>query len=141
MLASLPALAMCDRRDISGQVESANLGRSTAIIYDRYPGGMGFAQLGYDRFEEWLSLCRQIVSECPCTTGCPSCVGLANLRPPIHGDPDLDSGYPVPSKAAAVRLLNCLERELTQPSLPSLPAMLPSPLMLPAGDATEAGAH
>lgn len=105
MLASLPALAMCDRHDISGMVESSNLGRPTVFVYDRYPGGVGYSQVGYDGIEQWLELCRQIVSECPCTGGCPSCVGLANLRPPLHQDPDLGGGYPVPSKDATILLL------------------------------------
>jgi len=106
MLASLPSLAMCDRRDISGLVESSNLGEPTIIVYDRYIGGLGFAQTGYDLIDTWLDMCREIVTECPCTDGCPSCVGLANLRPPIHGDPDLNSGCPVPNKDATILLLN-----------------------------------
>ncbi len=105
MLASLPALAMCDRRDISGQVESSNFGVPTIIVYDRYSGGLGFAQQGFERMDDWLDICRQIVGECPCRGGCPSCVGLANLRPPIHHDPDLGAGYPVPNKDATVLLL------------------------------------
>jgi DEAD/DEAH box helicase domain-containing protein len=112
MLASLPALAMCDRRDISGLVDSANLGEPMMLVYDRYPGGVGFAQQGYERAEEWLEMCRAIVRECPCRGGCPGCVGLPNIRPPLHHDPDLSGGYPVPDKAAAVRLLEmCLEEK------------------------------
>ena len=105
MLAALPSLAMCDRRDISGMVDSANLGEPIILVYDRYSGGVGFAQRGYDLIDEWLNMCEQIVRECPCQEGCPSCVGLANLRPPIHHDPDLSGGYPVPDKAAAGLLL------------------------------------
>jgi DEAD/DEAH box helicase domain-containing protein len=108
MLAALPSLAMCDRRDISGMVESSNLGEPTIVIYDRYIGGLGFSQTGYDLMDTWLALCRQIVAECPCLDGCPSCVGLANLRPPLHGDPDLGGGYPVPNKQATVMLLEML---------------------------------
>jgi len=110
MLAALPALAMCDRRDISGMVESSNLDAPTIIIYDRYTGGLGFARTGYDLIDTWLGMCRQIVNECPCTGGCPSCVGLANLRPPIHGDPDLGGGFPVPDKDATILLLEDLQR-------------------------------
>jgi DEAD/DEAH box helicase domain-containing protein len=105
LLASLPTLAMCDRRDISGLVDSSNLGRPAAVVYDRYSGGLGFAQRGCELFAEWLSLSRRIVAECPCEGGCPSCVGLPNLRPPLHQDPDLHSGYPVPNKEATVLLL------------------------------------
>jgi len=105
MLAALPALAMCDRRDISGMIDSANLGEPIIMVYDRYPGGVGFAQQGYERLAEWLDLCASIVRECPCRGGCPSCVGLANLRPPLHQDPDLGGGYPVPNKDAADLML------------------------------------
>ncbi|NLW87091.1 MAG: DEAD/DEAH box helicase [Planctomycetes bacterium] len=108
MLASLPALAMSDRRDISGMVDSSNLGVAIIFIYDRYSGGLGFSQMGFERFEEWLEMCRAIVRECPCNGGCPACVGLANLRPPLHQDPDLGGGYPVPSKEAATLLLKLI---------------------------------
>jgi len=105
MMATLPVLAMSDRRDISGLLDSSNLGKAAVFLYDRYPGGLGFAQKGYELLDELLAMCRRIVTECPCTEGCPSCVGLANLRPPIHADPDLGHGYPIPNKAATKLLL------------------------------------
>jgi DEAD/DEAH box helicase domain-containing protein len=105
MLVTLPVLAMCDRRDISGLIDSSHTGVPAMFVYDRYPGGLGFAQRGYDLLDEWLGLCLQMVRDCPCADGCPSCVGLANLRPPLHQDPDLYAGYAIPSKAAAQRFL------------------------------------
>ncbi|MDP6445721.1 MAG: hypothetical protein QF805_18140 [Pirellulaceae bacterium] len=45
---------------------------------------------------------------CPCEDGCPSCVGLPNLRPAIHSDPDLSRGYPIPDKRATMRLIELL---------------------------------
>ena len=107
-LVCLPMLAMCDRRDLSGVVESANTGRPTAFLYDRFLGGLGFSEKGYEMVEDLLAMCRRMVKECPCESGCPSCVGLANLRPPIHQDPDLTHGYAIPSKEAAVALLDRL---------------------------------
>jgi len=104
-LVCLPMLAMCDRRDLSGIVESASTGRPTAFVYDRFLGGLGFAEKGYEMVGELLAMCRRLVAECPCESGCPSCVGLANLRPPIHQDPDLTHGYAIPSKEAAMALL------------------------------------
>jgi len=104
-LVCLPMLAMCDRRDLSGIVESSNTGRPTAFLYDRFLGGLGFAETGYELLDELLAMCRRLVTECECESGCPSCVGLANLRPPIHQDPDLTRGYAIPSKDAAVALL------------------------------------
>ena len=111
MLASLPSLAMCDRRDISGMVDSSNLGRPVIVIYDRYFGGLGFSQQGYELLGRWTQMCARIVRECACEGGCPSCVGLANLRPAIHSDPDLFGGMPVPNKAATLLLLGLLERD------------------------------
>ncbi len=105
MLAALPFLAMADRRDISGIVDTTQLDSPAMFVYDRYQGGVGYARAGYDRLDELLNMCLTIVRECECTEGCPSCVGLANLRPPIHGDPDLSGGYAIPDKRAAHWLL------------------------------------
>jgi len=41
LLVLLPMLAMCDRRDVSGLVDSSNLGVRAMFVYDRYPGGLG----------------------------------------------------------------------------------------------------
>ena len=109
---ALPMVAMCDSRDISGVVDSKNLGSSSMILYDRYPGGLGYSEKGYTEIETLLAICRQMVVECACDDGCPSCVGLPNLRPAIHSDPDLMRGYPIPNKAATIRLLELL---CTQP--------------------------
>ena len=105
---ALPMVAMCDSRDISGVVDSKNLGHSTMILYDRYPGGLGYSEKGFTYVEFLLQVCQQMVEECECEDGCPSCVGLPNLRPAIHSDPDLTRGYPIPNKAATKKLLNLL---------------------------------
>ncbi len=108
MLVCLPMLAMCDRRDLSGIVESSNTGSPTAFIYDRFLGGLGFAQKGYELIHDLLRMCTELLDGCECEEGCPSCVGLANLRPPVHQDPDLSRGYMIPSKLAVVALINRL---------------------------------
>jgi DEAD/DEAH box helicase domain-containing protein len=105
---ALPMVAMCDSRDISGVVDSKNLGQSTMILYDRYPGGLGYCEKGYQHISQLLEICYEMVSQCPCDEGCPSCVGLPNLRPAIHSDPDLLRGYPLPDKAATQQLLELL---------------------------------
>jgi ATP-dependent helicase YprA (DUF1998 family) len=60
--------------------------------------------------DDWLSMAALIVGDCPCDGGCPSCVGLANLRPPLHQDPDLQGGAPVPNKDATIIMLNMIAR-------------------------------
>ncbi|MFO7906920.1 MAG: DEAD/DEAH box helicase, partial [Pirellulaceae bacterium] len=108
---ALPMVAMCDSRDISGVVDSKNLGRSTLILYDRYPGGLGYSERGYAELETLLRICQEMVAECECDEGCPSCVGLPNLRPAMHSDPDLMRGYPIPDKAATIHLLSLLRAQ------------------------------
>jgi DEAD/DEAH box helicase domain-containing protein len=121
-IVALPMIAMCDSRDISGVVDSKNLGKSALILYDRYPGGLGYCEKGYQHLDQLLAICQQMAEECECEDGCPSCVGLPNLRPAIHSDPDLTRGYPIPDKAATLYLLKLL-------AIPQLPRIdLPTPL-------------
>jgi DEAD/DEAH box helicase domain-containing protein len=105
LLVALPTLAMCDRSDIGGMVNSSQLGIMTIIVYDRYPGGVGYARHGYEYCESLLKLAHDLVSGCQCESGCPGCVGPPNLRIPIHHDPDLGHGYRIPDKAATLALL------------------------------------
>jgi len=105
---ALPLVAMCDSRDLGGVVNSHNTGRPTMILYDRYPGGLGYSEKGFARIEQLLEICREMIESCPCESGCPSCVGLPNLRPAIHSDPDLTRGHPMPDKEATRMLLELL---------------------------------
>jgi DEAD/DEAH box helicase domain-containing protein len=104
-LTLLSMLSMCDPADLGGVLDSSNLGRPTLFVFDRYPGGLGFAEQGYARIEELARASLQHLEECPCETGCPSCVGLAILRPAQQQDPDLAHPRAVPDKEAARGLL------------------------------------
>jgi DEAD/DEAH box helicase domain-containing protein len=88
-IAVLPLLAMCDRWDIGGL--STNMhpqtGRPTIFIYDGHPGGIGITRRGYLAFDVLVSDAHRLVSECPCKSGCPSCVQspkCGNLNEPLH---------------------------------------------------------
>ncbi|MCC6491936.1 MAG: DEAD/DEAH box helicase [Pirellulales bacterium] len=105
---ALPLVSMCDSRDIGGVVNSHNTGRPTMIVYDRYPGGLGYSEKGFARINDLLAICRELAATCPCEEGCPSCVGLPNLRPAIHSDPDLTRGHAMPDKQATLLLLELL---------------------------------
>jgi DEAD/DEAH box helicase domain-containing protein len=100
----LPLFVMCDRQDIGGLVESSNTGRPTIFLYDRYKGGLGFCEKAYGLLAEIMASVAQVIEDCPCKDGCPSCVGLPVLRPPQHQDPDPGYGYPIPDKEAAAML-------------------------------------
>jgi len=108
---ALPLVSMCDSRDLGGVVDSKNLGRPTMIVYDRYPGGLGYSEKGFQYIDQLLAICHEMVAGCPCEAGCPSCVGLPNLRPAIHSDPDLTRGHPLPNKRATIQLLELLRED------------------------------
>jgi DEAD/DEAH box helicase domain-containing protein len=87
-IAILPLYAMCDRWDIGGlstpwhwQTDAA-----TIFIYDGYPGGIGLSRRAYHAFEDLVDDARLLISECPCESGCPSCVQspkCGNLNEPL----------------------------------------------------------
>lgn len=45
------------------------------FLFDAYPGGVGFSELIYERRGELLAAVCGLLNDCPCTSGCPSCVG------------------------------------------------------------------
>jgi len=47
----------------------------TVFIFDAYPGGIGFAELLYEEHQRLLSSARDLIGNCPCLHGCPTCVG------------------------------------------------------------------
>jgi DEAD/DEAH box helicase domain-containing protein len=88
-IAVLPLLAMCDRWDIGGLSTNVHFqtGRPTIFIYDGYPGGVGIARRGFERFERLIADAAKLIGECPCADGCPSCVQspkCGNLNEPLH---------------------------------------------------------
>jgi DEAD/DEAH box helicase domain-containing protein len=87
-IAVLPLIAMCDRWDIGGL--STNLhpqtGGATIFIYDGHPGGIGITRTAFARFEELCRDAYRLIAECPCASGCPSCVQspkCGNLNEPL----------------------------------------------------------
>jgi DEAD/DEAH box helicase domain-containing protein len=88
-IAVLPLLTMCDRWDIGGLSTAFHhqTGRPTIFIYDGHPGGVGITRLGFALFEELTEDALRLISECPCESGCPSCVQspkCGNLNEPLN---------------------------------------------------------
>jgi DEAD/DEAH box helicase domain-containing protein len=68
--------AMNDRRDIdssSNNFHYQTLG-PTVFIFDAYEGGLGYAEVGYERIEEILEHAYKNIRNCSCGSGCPACV-------------------------------------------------------------------
>ena len=87
-IAVLPLIAMCDRWDIGGLSTNAHpqTGGPTIFIYDGHPGGVGITRRGYDQFERLVDDAKRLIGECPCRSGCPSCVQspkCGNLNEPL----------------------------------------------------------
>jgi DEAD/DEAH box helicase domain-containing protein len=87
-IAVLPLIAMCDRWDIGGLSTNYHhqTGCSTIFIYDGHPGGVGITRIGFSQFERLAHDARRLISECPCESGCPSCVQspkCGNLNEPL----------------------------------------------------------
>jgi DEAD/DEAH box helicase domain-containing protein len=93
-------LVMCDARDLgvavgenasqeadvgtgprpapTGQrVRLASLFEPNIYLYDKYPGGIGFSEPLFRLSETLLENTYKLIANCPCPTGCPSCVGPA----------------------------------------------------------------
>ncbi len=88
-----PLLLMSDQGDIGVSID-----RETIFLYDNYPGGIGFSEPLFSMHDELLARTRELISECPCQSGCPSCVGPEGATGP-H------------TKAVAKDLLNRLGSE------------------------------
>jgi DEAD/DEAH box helicase domain-containing protein len=87
-IAVLPLIAMCDRWDIGGLSTNAHpqTGGPTIFIYDGHPGGVGITRRGYDQFDRLVGDAQRLIGECPCKSGCPSCVQspkCGNLNEPL----------------------------------------------------------
>ena len=68
---------MCDPADLGalGEVRSTFTRRPTVTIYEVYPGGVGYARRLYELHTSLLADASELVRECPCVAGCPSCIG------------------------------------------------------------------
>jgi DEAD/DEAH box helicase domain-containing protein len=87
-IAVLPLIAMCDRWDIGGLSTNAHpqTGVPTIFIYDGHPGGVGITRRGYVGFDRLVKDADRLIGECPCQSGCPSCVQspkCGNLNEPL----------------------------------------------------------
>ena len=72
-----PLYLMCAPQDVAVlfQVKSPFTDKPTIILYDNTPGGVGLAQKAYAMQDMLLERALQIVTDCPCDLGCPSCAG------------------------------------------------------------------
>jgi DEAD/DEAH box helicase domain-containing protein len=62
-----------------GEADASNIHMDafdpTVFIYDAYPGGIGFSDLLFKLHGRLLASACNLIDQCPCEAGCPSCVG------------------------------------------------------------------
>jgi DEAD/DEAH box helicase domain-containing protein len=72
-----PLFLMCDPGDLGLHTDPAlsDLERPGIVIYDDVPGGIGFSQKLFELHDDLMQRALELVLECKCKDGCPSCVG------------------------------------------------------------------
>ena len=73
-----PLFLMCDPHDLGTLTDPAwkpANGLPTVVLYDLVPAGIGFSQKIFEIHDELIQRSLELVSECDCEDGCPSCVG------------------------------------------------------------------
>ena len=91
-----PIFLMCDPRDLGMLAEPQDpiSGQPTITLYERVPGGIGYAAQLFESMPELLHAAHDLVTSCPCERGCPACVG-----------PVIEHDYALDTKALATALL------------------------------------
>lgn len=89
LLALAPMFAICDRRDMGGysQVAHPQIEGPAVFMYDGHPGGIGLSARLFEIFPELVERTLRLVEDCPCETGCPSCIHSPKCG---HGNIPLD---------------------------------------------------
>jgi len=100
-------VALCDREDLEGHTLVPLPGdaesRPAAVLFDRWPGGMGFASAAFDALPDVLERAFVAVEKCPCAEGCPACV---------HGGRCLRGSEPLSKVGARLVLASLTGRNL-----------------------------
>ena len=96
-----PVFLMCDPGDLGTSVEARDdvTGQPAVIVYDGVPGGVGLSPRLVDLWPRVAAAALERAQTCPCSDGCPSCVG-----PVGESEPG--------AKQAAIRLLQYVTRPL-----------------------------
>jgi DEAD/DEAH box helicase domain-containing protein len=75
-----PLFLMCDPSDLGAHVDAEGKiseGQPSIVLYDQVPAGIGFSEKLFELHDELISRALELVQECECEDGCPSCVGPA----------------------------------------------------------------
>jgi len=84
-----PVFLLCRPGDlgVAGRILDPHHRASGIYVYDNFSGGIGLSESLPDRLEELIRAAFDLISACPCTQGCPSCVGALDVRDVLEGNP------------------------------------------------------
>ncbi|MET3087049.1 DEAD/DEAH box helicase [Priestia megaterium] len=73
-----PLMVMCDPSDLHvvPQIKAVHNEQPTIFLYDRYPGGIGLSDKVYEQMNDVLNQTNQLIVNCSCESGCPSCISM-----------------------------------------------------------------
>lgn len=76
LLSLFPLEVLCEKDDVSGLSLTSHpqTGTGTIFIYDNIPGGIGLARTAFEEIESLLERSHDLVTQCGCDHGCPSCI-------------------------------------------------------------------
>ena len=72
----MPLLVLCDRRDLGALSvwHHPDTGAATIFVHEHAEGGIGLTERGFQRAGALAAAAHELVRDCPCQAGCPSCV-------------------------------------------------------------------
>jgi DEAD/DEAH box helicase domain-containing protein len=76
LIAIMPLHVVCDRWDLGGLSSPAygEEGSPVIFVYDGFEGGIGLSEKAFVLLPEILATTYELVRDCQCTDGCPSCI-------------------------------------------------------------------
>lgn len=82
LLAIAPLIASCDRSDLgtSWYAVFYDTMRPAVFLFDRFTGGIGLAEELYRNRRKWLQTALNLLTDCDCPNGCPSCLYLTSCE-------------------------------------------------------------
>lgn len=102
-----PIYLFCDKHDInsSGMVRSVYSNYPAIFLFDNYPGGIGLSLKFYQIIADIMQHAVRFIQDCPCTEGCPSCVGPLDDQIKSATQQAIPTEHPALTKKQAALLL------------------------------------